>query len=532
MENLNESFITFFFLISKVAKTVTHSETAGTNINLDELDSLINNSKPMVTSSEDAPAIDYGDKDKALNIVNEGYTKLPGAYSTVFLDPLKNVLETQDYQAILQSYDGGEQGPWHDWIATIEQRATDYQSAATHAFEEALADLYDGFLSREEGKRIKPPDYETVSPLAKWGFPEDGPYTWPSDVGKALGIKMSTVNLPPAYSKNVSLWSSVGHETGGHDVTHAYDGMLDELGSQVATKILERQNDPTLRGTASVNGRQEPLVTYAASYWKERIDETSADVCGLLNIGPAAGISLAVLLISLRGGKLITVDSSEDVHHIDALRIYLAADVIRNIKELDVNVANKWADMFESIVDKYVENKNGFYLVSQRQDGWHTDVSMPYKQMRETVKTVAEAIAFSPLVTLGGHALSEINTWANTDEFLSARISNSLIEGVEPSLDPGLDGQRVYAAHVLSGATIALARAADISNTTNFAIKSLNKLYDQNPVWHGLPIIFRSQVDRHELVPSYGMKFPTAPTTTLRAKATRSKASNSRKRKK
>jgi hypothetical protein len=42
-------------------------------------------------------------------------------------------------------------------------------------------------LSREEGKRIKPPDYETVSPLAKWGFPEDGPYTRPSDVGKSLG---------------------------------------------------------------------------------------------------------------------------------------------------------------------------------------------------------------------------------------------------------------------------------------------------------------------------------------------------------
>jgi hypothetical protein len=518
-----------------MAKLISQHNNSGSfsiDINLDELDSLINNTKPIVTSLEDSPPIDYGDKDKALNIVNEGYKRLPGAYNSVFLDPLKSLLETQDYQAILQSLDGNGSGPWHDWIASIEQRVTDYQSQETHAFEEVLADLYDGFLSREEGKRIKPPDYETVSPLAKWGSPEGGPYTWPSDAGKSLGIKMSTVNLPPAYSKNISLWSSIGHETGGHDVTHAYNGMLDELGSLVSTKLLERQSDPVLRGTANVNGRQEPLVTFAASYWKSKIDETSADVCGLLNIGPAAGISIAVLLISVRGGKLITVDTSDDVHHIDALRVYLAADVIRNIRELDVNVANKWADTFENIADKYIQDKNGFYLVSQTQDRQqHIDVSMPFKQMRETVKTVAEAIAFSPLVTLGGHALSEVNTWANTDEVLATRISNSLVDSTEPSLDPGPDGQKIYAAHVLSGATIALARGADISKTTDFAIKSLNKLYDQNPVWHGIPLMLRSQVNRHEIAPSFGVEFLENLTVRADRKVTASKRSTGKKRK-
>ena len=486
-----------------------NSGSSTIDIDLDKLDSLINNTKPIVTSPEDSPAFDYSEKDEALNIVNEGYKRLPGAYSSVFLDPIKSLLDTQDYQAILQSLDGNGSGPWHDWIASIEQRATDYQSQETHAFEEILADLYDGFLSREEGKRIKQPDYETVSPLAKWGSPDAGPYTWPSDTGKSLGIKMSTVNLPPAYSRNISLWSSIGHETGGHDVTHAYNGMLDELGTLVSTKLLERQSDPALRGNANVNGRQEPLASFAASYWKAKIDETSADVCGLLNLGPAAGLSITVLLVSIRGGKLITVDTSDDVHHIDALRVYLAADVIRNIRELDVSVANKWADTFESIADKYIQDKNGFYLVSQTQDGQqHIDVSMPFKQMRETVKTVAEAIAFSPLVTLGGHALSDVNTWANTDEVLATRISDSLVDSTEPSLDPGPDGQKVYAAHVLAGATIALARGADISKTTDIAIKSLNKLYDQNPVWHGIPLVLRSQVNRHEIAPSFGVQFP------------------------
>ena len=76
---------------------------------------------------------------------------------------------------------------------------------------------------------------------------------------------------------------------------------------------------------------------------------------------------------------------------------------------MDVNIANKWADVIENITDKYIENKSGFYLVSQNLDGqWHIDVAIPYKQMHETIKIVAETIANSLLLTLGGHALSDV----------------------------------------------------------------------------------------------------------------------------
>jgi len=498
-------------IVTEIGSSSDVSSSA-VEIKLDDIDSLLNDSKPMVSSDEDAPETDYSTKDKALSIIDEGNTKLPGIYKDVFLDPIRNLLNTTDYTAILNSWDNSDgqlgKGPWHDWLASINQRTINFQSDETHAFEESLADLYDGFLSMEEGKRIKPPDFETVSPLALWGFPKDAPYTWPSDVGVDIGMMMSTVMLPPAYSKNIALWSSIGHETGGHDILHAYKGMLDEIGSKVAAKLLQVEDDPALKGYVVINGRQETVARFAAKYWKERIDETASDVCGLLNIGPAAGISLAALLIPLRGGKLVTGGPSEDVHPIDSLRIFLAADVIRNTKELDVNIANTWADLLESIADKYIENKSGFYLVSQNLDGqWHVDVAIPYKQMRETIKIVAETIANSPLLTLGDHALSDVNTWANVDEVLTTRITNNLLDGTEPSLEPGPDGQKVYAAHILAGATIALAKSANnMSATTEMAIKSLNKLYGQNPVWHGLPIRFRSQVSKHNIVPYYGEK--------------------------
>lgn len=495
-----------------VLKVESSSEVSSSavQIKLDDIDLLLEKSGPMVKSDEDAPGTDYSTKDKALHIIEDGYTRLPGVYKDVFLDPIKNLLNTTtNYAAILDYWDISDgqrgRGPWHDWLASVNQRIVKFQSDATHAFEESLADLYDGFLSMEEGKRIRPPDFETVSPLALWGFPKDAPYTWPSDVGAEINMKMSTVMLPPAYSKNIALWSSIGHETGGHDILHAYRGMLDELGSKVAAKLLEGENDPALRGYVITNGRQETVARFAAKYWKERIDETASDVCGLLNIGPAAGLSLAALLIPLRGGKLVSRGNSKDVHPIDALRIFLAADVIRNTKELDVNIANAWANLLESIADKYIDDKSAFYLLSQNTNRTlHVDAAMPHKLMRETIKIVGDTIANSPLLTLGGHALSDVNTWANTDEVLTTRIINDLLGGNEPSLDPGPDAQKVYAAHILAAGTIALAKSSNnMSETTDMAIKSLNKLYDQNPVWHGLPIHFRSEIDKHNIVPFY-----------------------------
>lgn len=480
------------------------SFSTASQFSIDSFNSLIANSHTSIHSEKDAPKTNYSTKVSALKIVNSGSKSLPGVYTKIFLDPLKNLITKSDYNKLLKSWDSDQQGnlgngPLHDWLASISQRSARFQVASTHAFEEVVADLYDGFLSMEEGKRIKLPDQETVSPLVVWGHPEDGPYTWPSDVGLHLGIRMSTVNLPPSYSENIALWSSIGHETGGHDILHAYTGMLDELGGKVAANLLK---DDSLKGNVAVNGRTQPLAKYAADYWKNRIDETASDVCGLLNIGPGAGISLALLLISLEGGSLSNVTTYDDPHPIDALRIFLAADVIRNTNDLDANMANAWADNFENIANKYIQKKDGFYLASQTPDGkCYANVIMPFDQMRQTTKTVAQTIASSELATLGGHSLSEVNTWADSDESLTSRILNDLLKGSEPSVLPGSDGQIVYAAHVLAAATIALAKSPDISKITKLAVASLNKLYDKNPVWHGIPLFFRSVFSHHNMLP-------------------------------
>lgn len=165
---------------------------------------------------------------------------------------------------------------------------------------QSIADLYDGFLSMEERINIKPPDYEKFSPLVRWGGPDAGPYTisatGPSIYPDTPETNIAVVSMSPAYAQNISLWAAIGHETGGHDVLHADKGLLNEL-EDVTTKQIMKEK---LKGhQVMYNGRQLPLADFAAGYWKYTMDETASDVCGLLNLGPAAGIGLAVLLISV-----------------------------------------------------------------------------------------------------------------------------------------------------------------------------------------------------------------------------------------
>jgi hypothetical protein len=495
------------------------SEEYVKEIRMETLHLLFEKSKPVLLSTQEAPIIRYQKRIKARKIVYDGYVSLPSIYQEVFLDPLKNLLLTQDYTTILHAMDSGG-GPWGDWLAAIEQRQKGYQREATRAFEECIADLYDGFLSMEERKGIKPPDHQTVSPLVEWGRSKWGPYTWPAPTGNKIGMKMSVVSMPPAYSKNIAFWSALGHEAGGHDILHADDGLLKEIGNKVEAEILKCQNDPEFKfkdQKAIVNGREKPLPICAAAYWKYTIDETASDVCGVLNLGPAAGIGLATLLIPLRARqnlkmRLSNSCPSSSFHPIDTLRILLAADVVRELPDLDVKIANAWADVLENIVKEYRENENELILYTETADNVHGDDKMPYEGMREIVKIVADTIAFTPFESLEGHQISEINTWTNEDEIITMKITDDLIAKKEPSIESESDDEEdIYAAHILAGAIIALAKSPDIDTTTQLATKALNKLHNNNPVWRGFPVRFRSDAHLHHMVPSYRKAIPENP---------------------
>lgn len=491
------------------------SSSSSNEIKLENFDLLLKESDKVVFDNEYPPSFSYKEKRQSLSVIYDGYTTLPGIYHDVFLDPLKDIMEKQDYSVLLENLDSNG-GPWLDWLSSIYQRLGENYSdhlQATHAFEECMADLYDGFLSLEERRGIKPPDHQIVSPLVTWGRPEWGPYIWPATVGGKIGMRMSVVSMPPAYSRNIALWAALGHETGGHAILHADDGLLREIGNIVEKRILNAKELDGLQAT--VNGRKVPLATCASAYWKYTIDETASDVCGILNLGPAAGIGLAALLIPLREGVLTNTAPSADIHPIDSLRILLAADVVSQLPDLDSKRAEEWSNILEDIVMRYGDKENKSFALYTQISGnrTHFDDIMPYDAMRSTVTLVAEAIAFTSLNTLEGHHLSEINTWSNADEDLAWRAVDDLVRGKSPSVEKGPDEQDVYAAHLLAGGIIASAKSGEISEITKLTIKALNKLYDSNPVWQGFPVRFRSDAHLHKMVSAYRKKPPVVPDT-------------------
>ena len=193
------------------------------------------------------------------------------------------------------------------------------------------------------------------------------------------------------------------------------------------------------------------------------------------------------------------------VHPIPALRILLAADVIRSLPQFDNVQSKKWADVLEDLVDKYTDRKDAFelYVRTGTDPGTQIIVNIPYRQMRETVKIVAKTVALRPLKQLDGHSFNEINTWSTSDEILVQRIANDFLEKREPSIESQPHEVEIYAAHILAGSVIALAGSADIYETTEYAVLALNKLYKKNSVFRGLPVTFRSDIYRHRLVTDY-----------------------------
>lgn len=340
-----------------------------------------------------------------------------------------------------------------DMSQAVLQRAMHYQRPATNAFQETISDLYDGFLSAEDRRGIKPPDRTTTAPLVKWGNPTFGPYTWPIDATSAFGARAAVVNLPPGNArKRLMAWAALPHEGTGHDITHANAGMQDELAQAVQAQV-------------------EAAAPGLGEYWSSRIDETSSDVMGILNMGPASGIGLIAYFRGLNGAftgveALRNDGPGDDPHPADIVRGYLAAATVASLK---FSGAGAWATTIAAETDRDAKTIT--------LDGTTVTVA----KAKASAKAAGLAIANSKLRVLGGHALSEIQNWTDADERKVAKVRPYLLTAADPA---PLLGKQIYAAHVVAAAcTTALSKGADISTIFARMVLILDALFDKNPSW-------------------------------------------------
>jgi len=364
-----------------------------------------------------------------------------------------------------------EAGLFCDIAQAILQNSEAYEREATDAFQEVVSDLYDGFLSEEDRKGIKPPDESLIAPLVKWGRPQFGPYTWTVEAAAHFGIKTGIVNLPPANARHGLLaWAALGHETAGHDILHADTGLLEELQHSVYSALSDQLQNRTL-----------------ADYWSLRIDETASDVLGILNTGPAAGIGLIGYFRGLNKAytgkaKLRNAGPQNDPHPADILRGYLAAETVRL---LHFDGSAQWADALLEETDKDLE---GITLGRS---------SLDAETAKKSAAIVARTIAQTRLLSLESHALGQIQNWYNHDEMIVREIRSYLSSSL-PVADCIVSG--MYAAHVVAAAVASsIAGEAEIESAFTSMATLLKGMHDVNPSWGPLYVRHRGDLAPHRI---------------------------------
>ena len=403
--------------------------------------------------------------------------KLPPLYRVNASDPFiaaVKELGADGFAHVLEKdpHREGAAGLLLDIAQAILQNGEGYLPRATDGFQEVISDLYDGFLSAEDRRGVKAPDYETIPPLVKWGAPTAGPYTWPVDATSSFGMHVGVVNLPPANARRgICAWAALGHECGGHDILHADEGLLKEFADKVAAALVAAK-----------------LGNNLAEYWSDRVDETASDVLGILNLGPAAAVGVLAYFRGINaalgwGPVLSSEGDGDDPHPADVVRGWLGGEVVRLLKFKD---AAAWADALVKETDKDARKVvlGGVHVTTAN--------------AKKSAAVVANTIAAGKLAALDGHALSEIQNWRDRDEALVANLTDPLTMAVElPTRYAG----GTDAAHVVSAAVMSALRAPQaIPVIFDRMLGLLKVMHDANPSWGPLYVVHPGDVARDFVV--------------------------------
>lgn len=411
-----------------------------------------------------------------LERISESEPELPPVYREKVSQPFVKKLEwygNSTFKYILERDKAreGRAGLIMDISHAILQNGEGYMMKELDAFQEVISDLYDGFLSNEDRHNVKLPDLSVIAPLAKFGRPDFGPYTWTADDTINMNVQTAIVSMPPCNaSGGILAWGALGHETAGHDILHADVGLHDELKAAVREALLKEEINPIL-----------------PNQWADRLDESASDVLGILNMGPAVGVSLIGYFRAINasmGGHMKLWNMSYhiyyDNHPADILRGYLAASAIGR---LSFDSAKEWAAAIQTEVNKDLgQIRLNILPKYNRSPDLNSGTVISPEDGRKSADIVAETIMKYKLESLEGHCLTDIQDWRNIDEEIVMMLRSAL-RSYDPRADDTLE-KGFYAAHVVDAAIReALVAGSDIQLIFNNMITLLKAMHDENPMW-------------------------------------------------
>ncbi len=416
--------------------------------------------------------------------MGRGAPMLPRAYTDAYVTPVQAGLPRllgllqagQIHAASVELVTG----------AVAQHEAGGAMGAPLRRFTAVISNLYRSFMDAAKRQQAAMPLRGVLPPLAAFQHDgSNGPITIAIDlIDQVLGGQAGVVGLPASFADHPLLWAALAHETGGHDVTHADPGLLDQLGAGLGSCFT------------AIPGDQSPAqMTQLWSYW---MDEAAADVYGLLNIGPSFADNLAVFLAAMNGGDAPSLRMQSlndpgdrltmlDPHPTDILRLHLLLGAMDSLAGLAAGVRADAVARVEALAARL--GSGGTIALSGRISDARGKLSMlkleaPRAPMQQAARAVGAYIATTRLQALDGKSIQDIETWDDTDEAVVQAIRAALREGT-PIVALGDDAQ------LLAGANLAAfddpARYAEITAALNDA---LDHSFSTDPLW-GTPEVDR-----------------------------------------
>ena len=360
----------------------------------------------------------------------------------------------------------------------IVQHVPDWPLAAElRRFVAVISNLYCSFLdnARRAAARI-PALAQPLPPLA--AFQHDGssgPITIASDLmAHYVGGSVGVVALPATFACHPILWTTLAHETGGHDVTHADAGLLDQLAGML----------PGALAPFEAECRLPPGVL--VRLWTHWLDEAAADVYAIMNAGPAF-VENAVVLLAAMGGEAVPGLRAEsravgagllDPHPADILRPHIGLGAIGALEGLSSRTGAM--GRITALAEGFCRAE-AITLVGGLPDGSQRRSALAAAAPREAMARAAEAvgrmIATAVLPALGGLSIQAIETWDDADE----RVVSTIREGLAARRSVAGLGDD---AQVLAAASAAVMEdAGDYDTVSGLLNEALDLSFDTDPLW-------------------------------------------------
>lgn len=429
-----------------------------------------------------------------LGYLNENSKIIPPGYDSVFLAPLKaNTQRLADnmyalyasrlnlgwpekfaFSRTVMHSDGllGAASAWSD----------PPRLAAVQRFQVVVSDIFESFITKTSS-----PVFEQLNmsgklpPLVSFGSePELGPCTikvddiqaWCLPLGSLPSplLDLSLVTQPAKYASWPLLWGVIGHEAGGHAVTHAVRGPAGK-GPKLADELKA-----LLAGLPGISGQ-------GTQFWGEWADEAAADVYGLLNIGPSFALSLGAWLTMCHKEQKIdntaTIVSGIviDLHPAELLRMYVVKGAINALSNLTNQGA--WLTVIQQAIDTasvgIADIKINFG------DSLNPEI-WPLADARKDAELVGRTIVTQRMAALGGYSIQDIETWDDADEAVATKVRDEALLGHR------LTGFGADPAQLIAGATMALSTDHKWFDTLNTRLsEALDECYRIDKVFKGWP---------------------------------------------